>query len=104
MFDFCRCRIYIVYQVLLNSPSPKKTRRWIPKKKSAKNICYTCLKKPQNTVLSIAVPFGAVYSCLCELHKLGAIAQLGERSVRNAEVGGSTPLRSIFVSSTSRKS
>ena len=26
----------------------------------------------------------------------GAIAQLGERSVRNAEVGGSTPLRSIF--------
>ena len=29
----------------------------------------------------------------------GAIAQLGERSVRNAEVGGSTPLRSNDVKS-----
>ena len=28
----------------------------------------------------------------------GAIAQLGERSVRNAKVGGSTPLRSICKS------
>ena len=28
----------------------------------------------------------------------GAIAQLGERSVRNAKVGGSTPLRSIVFS------
>ena len=28
---------------------------------------------------------------------VGAIAQLGERSVRNAEVGGSTPLRSNGV-------
>ena len=30
---------------------------------------------------------------------VGAIAQLGERSVRNAEVGGSTPLRSNDVKS-----
>ena len=29
----------------------------------------------------------------------GAIAQLGERSVRNAKVGGSTPLRSIRLKS-----
>ena len=31
--------------------------------------------------------------------RVGAIAQLGERSVRNAEVGGSTPLRSNGVKS-----
>jgi hypothetical protein len=28
--------------------------------------------------------------------RLGAVAQLGERCVRNAEVGGSTPLRSTL--------
>ena len=32
-----------------------------------------------------------------KINVTGAIAQLGERCVRNAEVGGSTPLRSIFL-------
>ncbi len=34
------------------------------------------------------------FTCLKFL--FGAVAQLGERGVRNAEVGGSSPLRSTF--------
>ena len=35
---------------------------------------------------------------------LGAVAQLGERCVRNAEVEGSTPFRSTFVKPCRNKS
>ena len=58
------------------------------------------LKRPVRGVLGI-VGTGSVTGqrpfLVLEFGSLGAVAQLGERCVRNAEVEGSTPFRSTFV-------
>ena len=53
-------------------------------------IFFGTLKRSSERTRTFRIPGRVLYS----MNQIGAVAQLGERCVRNAEVEGSTPFRS----------